>query len=97
MRDRSNETSNTLTDVRTVLSRAETALYDVRRSTESERDPDQPGYDRDNETWEEYLDRAYIRFEDEDKDEMTARLEQVVELLSPWRGKRRRKSWRRDD
>lgn len=92
MRDRSKETSNALVEVRTVLSRAQTALDTVRRCSESYRDPEDVGYQpAEGETWEEFLERAYIYYEDEDKAEMIAALEQVTELLSPWQGKRRRR------
>jgi hypothetical protein len=97
VKDRSKETSNALTEVRTVLSRAETALYDVRRSHEGKRNPDVPDYKHaSGEDYSEWHDRAYIIYEDEDKAQMVAALERVVELLKPWAGKRRRpKGWRK--
>lgn len=75
MRDRSKEKeTNALTSVRTVHSRALTAIKEIRRGN----------WRVDG----LYVGRETIP--DEDAPEMIARLEQVVELLDPWAKKRRR-------
>lgn len=78
MRDRSQEKeTDALTAVRTVHSRALTALDQLERGN--------CRHDGD------YL--YGIQFQDEDYDEMRAALEKVAELLGPWRkaGARRRR------
>jgi hypothetical protein len=72
LRDRSTETSYALTEVRTVLSRAETARLNLDGPTEYALQPDGR---RDYGT----------RTDDEDAALMRAALDQVVELLEPWR------------
>lgn len=75
MRDRGRETSNALVAVRTVLSRAETALQEIERGEHY----DAGGWIvRDS-------DGAWIEWHDEDYDEMRAALEHVVESLEWWR------------
>lgn len=84
-RDRGRETSNSLTEVRTVLARAKTALHTLKtHGAESWRDPNVT-WDRDkHETWSEFIDRAYINYYDEDRDEMIDALTAAVEALSWW-------------
>lgn len=76
MRDRGRETSNALVAVRTVLSRAETALQEIERG---EYACDEGGYLIRDESGE------WIIAHDEDYDEMRAALEHVVESLEWWR------------
>lgn len=85
MRDRSEDTGRALVEVRTVHSRARTALATVRRSVEGWRDPNQPDWDRaGGETWEQWNARSWITFYDEDRDDMIAALEKAVALLERW-------------
>jgi hypothetical protein len=75
--DRGKETSNALTEVRTTLSRAETALaYIVHGPTEGHSVYDSEG---------RYS--GYEREFDSDHEEMERVLREVVVLLSPWRRK----------
>lgn len=76
MRPRGRETSNALVAVRTVLSRAETALEEIERG---EYACDAGGYPLQGESGE------WIKYQDEDYDEMRAALEHVVESLVWWR------------
>lgn len=80
-RDRGRDTSRALTEVRTVLSRAETALDTVSRPTE-------PVYEK----FESFPFRRYTgEYEhDQDAEEMQKALEEVVRLLRRWRRKGRR-------
>lgn len=71
MADRRNETGVALTEVRTVLSRAETALATLTAG------PSEGTYDYDT--------REYNRYPDPDQDDMEEALRQVVVLLSRWR------------
>lgn len=78
MRDRGRETSSSLVAMRTVLSRAETALDEIERGELVTRDVN------------DYLivDSAtgeFLPHQDEDYDEMRAALEHVVESLEWWR------------
>jgi hypothetical protein len=76
MRNRGRETSDALVSVRTVLSRAETALIEIERG---EYACDDGGYPIRDESGE------WITYPDEDYDEMRAALERVVESLEWWR------------
>lgn len=78
MRDRGRETSNALVAVRTVLSRAETALEEIERGEHA------PAVGSDGMTTRT-VDGTWIEFHDEDYDEMRAALEHVVESLEWWR------------
>ena len=70
MRDRSKEKeTSALTSVRTVHSRARTALKELERGN-SRFDGEYVGFD--------------TRFQDEDYEQMRAALEKVEELLAPW-------------
>ncbi|GAA0627468.1 hypothetical protein HPO96_37080 [Kribbella sandramycini] len=85
MRDRGRETSDALVAVRTVLSRAETALQEI----------DRPNYTRDEQGNPVFDSNGFrILSQDEDYDEMRAALEHVVESLEWWRrtGRPRRPS-----
>lgn len=79
--------SNTLTEVRTVLSRAETALFLLVNSRNSDHyqivvEPEHfvkiPG-----QSTRRYV--PAVRIPHPDVDEMIERLETVIDLLSPWR------------
>jgi hypothetical protein len=75
--DRGRDATKALTEVRTVLSRAETARKRLDWPTEWHRlDPPVLGRTID-------FDRA--KFEDPDAAEMRAALDQVIDLLSRWR------------
>lgn len=76
MRDRGRETSNALVEVRTVLSRAETALYELDRGAYATHENGRAVMDSNG---------GYILVADEDYDEMRAALEHVVEALEWWR------------
>lgn len=82
MGDRGQDTSRALTEVRTVLSRAETCL-DWLASGPSEYEQD---YDADAKKW------VAQRFDDEDQELMTEAMRKVVVALAQWRksGARRR-------
>lgn len=68
-RDRSRETSGPLTEVRTVLNRARTAIKGVK-------------YDQDRAISDDWKPRGYEP--DPDAQEMLRALNEVVRLLSPW-------------
>lgn len=104
--DRSRDTSVALAEIRTVHSRALSAIecLDGEWAGEFHDDPDHPiltrgedeSYDDWQERWrpwqEERLARR-IKMADQDHDEMLAALQKVVELLEPWKkhgGRRRR-------
>lgn len=77
-RDRSKEKeTNALTSVRTVLSRARTALLELER-----------GNSKHDGQWLHFKDAdgryEWLTFHDEDYDDMREALEKVVELLKPW-------------
>lgn len=76
MRDRGRETSDALVAVRTVLSRAETALREIEWGNNARDANDRPVRDSSGE---------WIGYHDEDYDEMRAALEHVVESLDWWR------------
>lgn len=71
---RGREATRALTEVRTVLSRAETARKVLEGPTEYHRSDGPGGID---------LERG--RYEDPDAADMRAALDQVIELLSRWR------------
>ena len=76
MRDRGRETSDALVEVRTVLSRAETALQEIERGDFARGEDGRIVRDTDG---------LPLRVHDEDYDEMRAALEHVVESLEWWR------------
>lgn len=74
---RGRETGRALTEVRTVLSRAETALADLSAGpSEGRFDP---------------VTREFTRYPDPEQDEMEEALRQVVVLLARWRRTGRKK------
>lgn len=86
MTDRGNETSRALTEVRTVLSRAETAA-DMLAAGPSEYSGEY--VDREDGSGKKWV--AH-RYEDPEQEEMLEALQKAVALLSPWRrvsGRRR--------
>lgn len=102
MSDRSKDTSTALTEVRTVHSRALSAIdrLDGEWGGDLYRDPDFPPYDgytgpgRNNDAYAQWHSDewdARIMMADPDHDEMRAALERVAEILAPWAGKRRRR------
>jgi len=82
--DRGRDTSRSLTDVRTVLSRAETALADLTRRSYH---PNMPAtrWDREADRWVETGELVGGDQDDPDIEEMCAALEQAVSLLDKWR------------
>lgn len=102
MDDRSNDTSTALTEVRTVRSRALSAIHRLEGEWAGEyyEDPDYPPYDGyqgpglDRQAYQEWFTgmiAARIKMADRDHDEMIAALERVAEILEPWaKGRRKR-------
>ncbi len=77
---RGRESSEAMTEVRTVLSRAESALDRIGPpSTETEWTAQRPGENLS------YTERMAGRHEDPDADRMRTALTAVVALLEPWR------------
>ena len=86
--DLGRETSTLLTEVRTVLSRAETALYGYgadRSWISAKAALLIEGEKGHRENGHYIVDSPAVRIPHPDRDEIQAALEQVVELLSPWR------------
>jgi hypothetical protein len=79
--DRGRDSGETLTSVRTVLSRAETALEELGPEGTLREWPPKTG-DRDQ---DDYSVRKAGRFEDPDAPAMRQALRAVVALLGPWR------------
>lgn len=95
MSDRSTDTSMALTEVRTVRSRALSAINSLKGEYAGERipDPDYPPYDgylgpgMDRQGYAEWHNgyvATMLNMADPDHDEILAALEKVVELLAPW-------------
>lgn len=78
--DRGHEVTNALTEVRTVLSRAETALAILDRGPSEWR---QVGFEEPNAA--DYRAPIHVREPDPDQDEMAEALREVVVLLARWR------------
>lgn len=85
MSDRSNDTSRALVEVRTVLSRAETAA-DVLAAGPSEYHGEY--VDKEDGSGKEWKTH---RYPDPEQDEMLDALQKAVALLSPWRRSRSRR------
>lgn len=80
--ERGRDSGEALTSVRTVLSRAETALDELGPGgTRNEWPPRAKG----REDWSNYSKREAARFEDPDAPAMRQALRAVVALLGPWR------------
>lgn len=80
--DRGRDSGEALTSVRTVLSRAETALEELGSDgTKLEWPPRAGGRD----DWDGYAKRKAAKFEDPDAPAMRTALQTVVAVLSPWR------------
>lgn len=101
MSDRSRDVSTALTEVRTVHSRALSALNRLDGEWAGERipDPDYPPYDGyqgpgmnrlEYAEWHKGYVDSMINMADPDHDEMIEALEQVVELLDRWEKRGRR-------
>lgn len=99
--DRSKDVSTALSEVRTVLNRAKSAIDKLDTPYAGDDWWDGVPWDRPNnvtnEEWrashEAWSSEHRINYADPDHDEMRAALEKVVELLEPWKkaGARRRR------
>lgn len=93
MTDRKNDVSTALTEVRTVHSRALSALDKLNSLYAVDTWYDGVPWDGEggNEGYWDWYAAHHITYADPDHDEIYEALQKVVELLAPWQGKRRRR------
>lgn len=81
--DRGRDSGEALTSVRTVLSRAETALEELGPDGSKTEWPPRTGRAEDD--WDGYAERKAAKFEDPDAPAMRTALRTAIAVLSPWR------------